>query len=378
MPWSLPPPDLLASCLAQPARLAALSLRQWARVLVQAREASLLGTVCHLAETHGGLESVPEPVRGHLWGGRMAAERNAEAILWELRCLQRELGWVKMQPALLKGAAYVAAQTPNAPGRLCNDVDILVPRAEIDRAETALRWMGWMTTHLTAYDQRYYREWMHELPPMEHMRRGSTLDVHHNILPETVRRQPDATRLLAQARPLGDGSGASVLAPHHMAIHCAVHLFSDGEWETAIRDLYDFHCLVKGFSAEQGELFWDALLDEADALAVSVYVHHALRCSRHLLGTRVPGRVISALSAQAPGRLRQWALDWVFLHAASHRFTSRRPVRHAISRLALLWRSHWIKMPPLLLLRHLFYKAFLAPRDDAADAVKEQGAGRHG
>ncbi len=338
----------------------------------------MLGTLGGLVESHGGLASVPESVRGHLLGGRIAADRKAEAIRWELRCLQPEIARARVQPVLLKGAAYIAARTPNAAGRLCNDVDILVPREHLDRVETVLRWQGWVTTHLDEYDQRYYRQWMHELPPMQHMRRGSTLDVHHNILPETVRAPPDPSRLLAQARPLGDGSVFRVLAPHHMVIHSAVHLFSDSEWDTAIRDLYDLHCLLKHFARDDGQVFWDAVVHESRALQVSGYVHHAFRYAQSLLGTPVPRGTHRSLAATAPGAVRQAALDWMFLHAATARSTSHRPVRHAVSRAAVLARSHWIKMPPALLARHLFYKAFLAPREEDS---QDQGAGaarRHG
>ena len=34
---------------------------------------------------------------------------------------------------------------------------------------------GWATTHHSPYDQRYYRTWMHELPPLRHAVRGSIL-----------------------------------------------------------------------------------------------------------------------------------------------------------------------------------------------------------
>jgi len=46
---------------------------------------------------------------------------------------------------------------------------------------------GWVSGHRSAYDQRYYRKWMHEIPPMTHIRRQTVLDLHHNILPETAR-----------------------------------------------------------------------------------------------------------------------------------------------------------------------------------------------
>ena len=40
---------------------------------------------------------------------------------------------------------------------------------------------------LTPYDDAYYRDHMHELPPLIHKERDRMIDVHHTILPLTAR-----------------------------------------------------------------------------------------------------------------------------------------------------------------------------------------------
>ena len=87
-------------------------------------------------------------------------------------------------------------------GRMCSDVDILVPRERLDLFERALLANGWVHVTLEPYDQLYYRRWTHELPPLVHRDRLTAVDVHHGILPVTSRLKPDLTRLLAQARAL--------------------------------------------------------------------------------------------------------------------------------------------------------------------------------
>lgn len=377
MPYLDPKPDLLAACLARPEMLSGLGLKQWDRLLPQAREAGMLGTLYSLALDHGGVEALPGHVRGHLAGAWEVARQQHTAVCWEVARLHREMAWSGVKPVLLKGAAYVVAGLPNAAGRVCNDLDILVPRDAIERVETVLRLMGWESAHLDAYDQRYYREWMHELPPMQHFRRGTTLDVHHNVLPETVRHQPDAARILGAATPAAD-TPFLVPTPAHMAIHSAVHLFTDSEWSTAIRNLYDFHCLCAHFEQVSGAAFWDELVTEARALHAAGYLYQALRASRLLLGTPCPDTVMRDLQSAAPGLLRQALLDWVFLHALGCKFTSSRPRAHAVARLAVLVRSHWLKMPPVLLARHLFHKAFISPRDDAAEDEIDDQVRPHG
>ncbi|MDT1852626.1 nucleotidyltransferase family protein, partial [Acinetobacter baumannii] len=103
---------------------------------------------------------------------------------------------------LLKGSAYAMAGLDAGRGRLFSDVDILVPKPRLDEVEAALMLHGWASTHLDPYDQRYYREWMHEIPPKVHVRRGISIDVHHAIMPETAADRPDPDLLRAAAIPI--------------------------------------------------------------------------------------------------------------------------------------------------------------------------------
>jgi hypothetical protein len=251
-------------------------------------------------------------------------------------------------------------------GRLFGDVDILVPKAALAEVEGALMLHGWAGTHLDAYDQRYYREWMHELPPMEHLRRGTAIDVHHAIVPETAARRPDPGKLRAAAVPIPWPAGLAgacplfTLAPHDMVLHSAVHLFWDGEFDHGLRDLFDIHRMLLQFGALDG--FWEGLGARARELELDRPLFYALRYAGRLLGTAIPDRVMQDAAAGAPGTALLALMDGLFLrgltpHHASCRDTLSKPAQGA-----LYLRGNWLRMPPLLLSRHLFHKAFLSPR----------------
>ena len=72
----------------------------------------------------------------------------------------------------------------------------------------------WVSAPISPYDDRYYRTWAHELPPLRHRERGVELDLHHNLLMATARSRPSAELLLADAVPV-PGSRFHVLAPVH-------------------------------------------------------------------------------------------------------------------------------------------------------------------
>jgi len=361
------PPDLLIECLAEPRHLAHLTPREWDRLLPQAREAQMLATLGDLVESQRAESGVPVAVLRHLQGALLVARRRVEALRWELECLRGELpALTSARPVVLKGVAYIVLDLPHAGARLCADVDVLVPRAEIERVERMLGWVGWTSGDLDAYDERYYRQWMHQLPPLQHRRRGSTLDLHHNILPDTARRPPDADRLLAQAVALPGDSRFATLAPTHVIIHAIVHLFADSEWDKAVRDFHDLDRLLRHFAGQQGEPLWNDLLAETAALARGREVFYGLRYCTRWFGTPVPSEVVRATRRWRPSWPVLALMDRVFRHATAARAAGPSPGLTAACRALLFIRSHWIKMPPLLLVRHLFHKAFLSPPDEPA------------
>jgi hypothetical protein len=100
---------------------------------------------------------------------------------------------------LLKGAGYVLAGIRAARGRMFSEVDVLVPRVRLADVEAALMLAGWATTNPSAFDQLYFRQWMHGLPTLQHIRRQTVLDVHHAILPDTARLKPSSRKLFEAA-----------------------------------------------------------------------------------------------------------------------------------------------------------------------------------
>ena len=214
---------------------------------------------------------------------------------------------------------------------------------------------------------------MHELPPLEHLRRGTVIDVHHAILPETAALHPDPARLRAAAMPIPwlDGIEGDcpllVLAPQDMVLHSALHLFWDGEFDHGLRDLFDLHRLLGEFGARPG--FWEGLPARAHELELELPLFYALRYAARLLGTVVPPQVTAALAKAAPGPIRLALMDALFLRALLPMHASCADAFDKPARFALYVRGNWLRMPPLLLARHLFHKAFLSPRTPGTDEV---------
>ncbi|WP_157218742.1 nucleotidyltransferase domain-containing protein [Flavisphingomonas formosensis] len=329
---------LLVRLLADPAEARAVPPAAWTGLLAAARAEQLIGTLaCRL----DGLD-LPDPVLALLRDARAGAAQARMSALWEAEMARRALEGLRIPVILLKGTAFVAAGLSAGIGRSIGDLDILVNRADLPAVEAALIAAGWEWVKEDAYDDLYYRQWMHELPPLIHRTRDRMIDVHHTILPPTARPTPDAAALVADSVTLENG--LRMLCPEDMIVHAVAHLFADGDLAGGLRNLWDIDRLLRDFSAEDG--FWERLEARGRLHQLGKPLARALRLAERLYGTRVdpdlagPARVSDALYVRRLLVRDGWGRQ-------------RRPV----TRFAFYIRSHWLRMSPLMLARHLWIKA---------------------
>lgn len=333
---------LLVTVLRDPDHVAALDTKGWNGLLAAAKAERLIATLAMRLEDR----EVPTVVRSVLNDARIDAAREGQQAIWEADRAAHALRDLGMRVILLKGTAYVAAGLSAGRGRFVGDLDILVPRAAMSDVEAALIAAGWEWVKEDAYDDAYYREWMHELPPMIHVERDKMIDVHHTILPLTARPTPDADALIADAQSIGDG--LYVLSPEDRVIHAAAHMLADGDLQGALRNLWDIHCLCE--EAKLGEDFYLDLLEQAASHQLFAEVARALRLAHHIYGTKVVGY---RYPLYFDHRLR-WT-DRIFVARLLARDGWGRETRKLLV-FAFFVRSHWLRMPPLMLARHLWTK----------------------
>jgi hypothetical protein len=324
----------------------------WETLIRRAREADLLGTLAFRLHERGALGRVPDAPRAHLVAARITCAAQEAAVRREAGELARALAPIGAPVVLLKGAAYLLAELPPSRGRLFSDIDILVPKHTLPAVESALMLAGFATTHHHPYDQRYYRRWMHELPPMQHVKRMTILDVHHTIVPESGRVHPDPARLFRAAIPLDGYDGFSVLCPLDMVLHSATHLFHNEELTHGLRDLVDIDALLGRFGTDVH--FWNGLIARATELDLARPLYYALRWTERLLATKVPAAATASVARYAPDRAVGALMD--ALLAPALRPTAARPSTRWARR-ALYVRGHWLKMQMPLLAWHLTVKS---------------------
>lgn len=402
-----------------PARAPSVEPGTWHQVLRAGRAMSLLARLAARFHDAGVIDALAPQVQRHLQAALAVAHQHERIIRWEVNRLRRATWQLDVPVVLLKGAAYVMAELPPGRGRLVSDVDVLVPGDRIAQVERALLDAGFVHTIDDVYDQRYYRRWMHEIPPLQHRRRGTSVDVHHTILPTTGRITVDAGLLWDQVQSIegrvsegvigvgpdcGDAPGANArgrakgifggisggisggvsggisggtaagtsegisggvsggssgggvltLGAADMVLHSAVHLFQDGQVAGQLRDLMDLHELIETFVQRDSE-FAGKLADRARQLGLVTPLRYVQRYVPRVLG--VDSSLSDTVIGGAGGAGRWLVMDRLVPRALLCDVGSPATPRQRLACSALYLRSHWLRMPPLMLARHLATKA---------------------
>ncbi len=339
---SAPDARLLTQALADPATALQLDADGWNALLRMARSQMLLSSLAARLRAADLWPLVPSKARAVM----MEHEAEVADIHVKARFETAQVTAILRDLAgpvvLLKGSAYLVAGLSPAAGRQIGDLDLLLPRDQLESAEALLLDHGWTGIKTSAYDDAYYRQHMHELPPLAHAGRGTVVDLHHSILPLTARIRPDAGALLAAAQPTAV-PGAFMLAPADMLLHSVAHLFYDGDFQGGLRNLWDIACLIEDFRKTPG--FWQDLAARARLHQLEIPLGRALRHARTLFNSRVD----PALAGQ-----RDW-LDPLIAQRLCGLDAYGQTAAPLAARLLYI-RSHWLRMPPLMLARHLFTK----------------------
>ncbi len=333
-----------------------LTPEEWELLLWQARASGLLPRLAFYQSKFGCFD-VPDYVIPHFHSAEKFWVSQKRIVDWELYNLRQAFEQLQLPLILLKGTAYSAANLNASLGRVFSDIDILVPKSQLNEVKEVLKWSGWLPEKMDSYDQNYYERWMHELPPMRHIERGTSLDIHHNILPQTCALCPDAELLLKAAVNI-PGSTYWHLAPADMVLHSASHLFWGGEFENGLRDLSDMDLLCREFGGNDS-YFWQKLLDRAGQLGMGEPLFYALRFMVKILETPVPEQIVRESTVYASGTAVNGIMDFLFLRALMPMHPSCDDSWSAFVRWLLYIRSHYLKMPLRLLIPHLSRKAWL-------------------
>ncbi len=360
---------MLTELLANPQSFSSFSSKEQSRLISEARYFNMLAQLKPLFIQSEQWETLPPKVKQHIDVAHGIFNHQQARLKHESRHFQQVFSALNIEWTYLKGAAYHLADFPEFQGRLMNDIDILVNEHSLPKVENALRKQGWLSSHLNDYDQKFYRQWSQEIPPMRHLTRQTALDLHFNILPKTLKESPNPTLLMSETiRIDSKNCSGNVLNPPAMVIHSAIHLFHESDFSKGTRDLYDLFLLFTKFSTQPA--FWDQLMQLQSQLGNGSSVFYALRYCQDIFQLPVPDNVQLFYQQYQPVTLNTRIADFAFKRVFVYAFPDNQRFGHRIATWILYIRGHLKRMPMRLLVPHLIRKSFvgLIAKEDSQDA----------
>lgn len=346
--------EYLRLLLSDPKCVVDWGLADWNMLIQQGYAIGMLAKVNDVLRSNQYFESVPKQVKWHFEAANAAFAGHVDAVNKECNHVITALSTVGIIPTFLKGAAYVLAEDNSCRGRIFNDIDVFIPKIQLAMAEKVLGWQGWVHADKDDYDESYYRKWMHEIPPLTHESRGTTLDVHHNLLPIIGRVKLDVSKLSDNLCNIA-GKKCTVLCPEDRVLHSAAHLFLNGEFNNGFRDLYDLDQLIRQHINEQSD-FLLSLVQRSEKLVLQGVLYYCFRYSKYMFNTPIPESLSSINSTCMPSIVKCKLMDALFLRALRPHHSSCSDGITFLSLHFLFIRGHWLKMPLPILLYHCVIK----------------------
>lgn len=342
----------------------------WDIAVQQGYATGMLARMYSLLKNSGLSTSIPIELNWHFTSAYKLFCAHKLDVTTEISFINKALSFGNIKPIYLKGAAYQVAEDLCADGRLFVDIDIYVDKSKITEAEQLLKWHGWQGSDLDEHDEKYYRNWMHEIPALTHQTRNMVVDVHHNLIPLTSKIKLDGNTFALNAKK-SKVSDELVLDDVDRILHSALHMLLDSEFDKGFRDLSDIDILLKQ-SSNNNDFFWDSIICRAKELKIERILYYVLKQSKDIFLTPIPEKTFKELEVYKATFVVDKVTNFFFSRVLVPKHDSCQLSLHAFSAKMLFLRSHWIKMPIHILVPHLFYKSFITPYNEWKEKEKLQ------
>ena len=341
--------------IAEPQKTQLLSASDWEILLWILDTARLEAWLFAQIKQHSTSCILPPTVVSRLTSATIYAERQQQQVRFECQTIASLLAEKQIEPLFLKGAAYVISSQFYSAGRVCSDIDALVQHNDLETSERHLKMNMWLSQEVDDYDDKYYREYAHEIPPMMQSERGTVLDLHHNLFLPVSGRAPNISQFWALRTR--NENGLSTLKPAAALVHSMIHLLMNEEVTYGLRDCLDMQSIIDTHNSES---FW---LEVSTLVVDNDFTHEyqlLLLLLDSLFGRETVKQQILAQQITADTKTRFWL--WCYRKAVMPDHPQLCNPYAGVARAAVYCRGHSQKMPLATLLKHSTVKLYKAVR----------------
>ena len=230
-----------------------------------------------------GFPGVPDAVQAELKGAFLVNGFRNQLLTEELTRLFGLLGEAGIPVIPLKGVTLAQSLYGDAAYRVCADIDILVPAANVTQALGLILASGYRDDFREPFFcdlvMRYGR---HYDVVREDRAFSYLLELHWKFVHNSSKNDEAITDLWAEVRPKAFfGVGAYTLTPEWEFLYLAMHA-TDHQWQM-LKWLVDVHEISSFASVD-----WQMVMKKAEHLELDLVVRQTLTACSLLLGTPMP------------------------------------------------------------------------------------------
>jgi hypothetical protein len=230
-----------------------------------------------------GFRGVPEAVQAELKGLYLANALRNQLLAQELARVLNLLGGAGIRVIPLKGVTLAQSLFGDPAARVCADLDILVPPANVPQAMDLILASAYRTDYSDPFFSKLVlRHGRHHDAVREDRGISFQLEVHWSLVQHSSRNDEAVNDLWAEARPQ-EFFGVPALALNreweflYLCIHAADH-----EWQS-LKWLADIHQM-----ASCGQVDWQKTMAKAERFELDLLVRQTLAASSLLFETTLP------------------------------------------------------------------------------------------
>lgn len=230
-----------------------------------------------------GFPGVPEAIQTELKALYLGNALRNQLLAEETARLLSLLGEAGIRVVPLKGVTLAQSLFGDPAARVCADIDILVPSADVAQAMDLILASGYRTEYSDPFFSKLIRRHgRHHDVVREERGISFQVEVHWSLIQHSSRDEEGVRDLWADARPQSYfGAPAFSLSPEWEFLYLCLHA-ADHEWQ-CLKWLVDIHQLASG-----GTVDWPETMAKAGQFEIDLVVRQTLAASAALLGTPLP------------------------------------------------------------------------------------------
>ena len=268
-----------------------LDTTDWSTLQQQAHAMGVAPLLYHQLHRAGVLTTAPPSVQQSLHGIYLNTAAHTHHLYRRLEEITTAFTAESIPVIALKGAYLAEAIYGNLALRPLGDLDLMVPKADAQRAADILVKLGFLSPS-RALMEKSLAHGKH-LPTFFHADRRCIVEIHWHVTTPDAPYGIAIDELWARSQSLLlAGSAVRVLSPEDVLLHLCMHLSYEHQFSFGLRPYID----LAWFSGKKGsDLDWNVVVARARAWRWSRGVGLALRLTREWLGAPVPDHVWQAL-----------------------------------------------------------------------------------